>query len=416
MENEEATLTTRFSETGMLVLIITILSIVGVVMVYSSSYLLARDLYGNSAHFFTRQLIFICVSVASAFVISRTKIDFWLKCSYGLSILMSVILVLTFVPGVGLTVKGAARWISYGGYSLQPGEIVKYTTILSSVVFFENYNRYLPSQRAIYAGIILLPLCLILSQPDYGTFMICCIGIFFVCYMSSFPRKIFYSMIPIGVSTAGALLIAQPYRVERLKTFLDPWQSPQGSGFQIIQSWMGFANGSLFGKGLGNSYEKLFYLPEAHNDFILSVIGEEVGFVGVLFLVFLFLSFIFLGFRLSLGVPGRMRSLLAAGLIFTIGIQALLNMAVVLGLLPTKGLNLPFISYGGSSLLANFFALGLFFSAVYKKNESKIDEAEHGERENEVDDRLRRFREQRSYWSQGQHQPNPGGQSPISGL
>ena len=147
-------------------------------------------------------------------------------------------------------------------------------------------------------------------------------------------------------------------------TYLDPWKNPQGSGFQIIQSYMAFANGSFLGKGLGNSNEKLFYLPEAHNDFIFSVVGEELGFIGVFIVICLFLAMIYFGFKLVLKLSNRTAIIMGSAIVFVLGIQALLNMGVVLGLLPTKGLNLPFISYGGSSLICNFFGIGLLLSAV----------------------------------------------------
>lgn len=401
------------SEGAIFISLIGILTIVGIIMVYSSSYLLAKDVYGNSAHFFLRQLTFLGISCLAGLIISKTKYTFWLKFGYGINIALALVLAMTFIPGLGVTVKGASRWLYLGGYSFQPGEVAKYVSLLGAIGYFENFGSYTRNQKLAYAGILLAPLVMILLQPDYGTFMICCIGLFFTCYMSSFPRKIFYGLIPIGVLAAGALLVAQPYRVERLKTFLDPWQSPQGSGFQIIQSWMGFANGSFFGKGLGNSNEKLFYLPEAHNDFILSVIGEETGFVGVFFLVCLFLGLIYYGFKLATKVKNREGALLVSGIVFIIGIQALLNMAVVLGLLPTKGLNLPFISYGGSSLLANYFALGLLFSVVRGSSDSlpKEDSAqpERPEINPELQARLQRFREQRAQWSRA-------GQAPTSRL
>ena len=154
------------------------------------------------------------------------------------------------------------------------------------------------------------------------------------------------------------------YRIERLLTYLDPWKNPKTSGFQIIQSFLAFANGGIFGQGLGNSNEKLFYLPEAHNDFIFSVIGEELGLFGVTLMVGLFMTFIYLGLKIGIRMKNRWAFILVSTVIFTIGLQALLNMGVVLGLLPTKGLNLPFISYGGSSLVSNFFGVGLILSAV----------------------------------------------------
>ena len=164
-------------------------------------------------------------------------------------------------------------------------------------------------------------------------------------------------------------LFTASYRIKRILTFLDPWKNPKTSGFQIIQSYLAFANGSLFGQGLGNSNEKLFYLPEAHNDFIFSVIGEELGFIGVFCIVILFLSALYLGFKLALQMKKRPALILASSAIFILGLQSFLNMAVVLGLLPTKGLNLPFISYGGSSLLSNFLGIGLLCSAVKYSNE-----------------------------------------------
>jgi cell division protein FtsW len=152
--------------------------------------------------------------------------------------------------------------------------------------------------------------------------------------------------------------------MKRLLVFLDPWKDPRGSGFQVIQSFLAFANGSFFGQGLGNSNEKLFYLPEAYNDFIFSVVGEELGFLGVIVTVIMFMSFIFIGFKMAITLKSRVGTILLSATIFAIGFQAFMNMGVVLGVLPTKGLNLPFISYGGSSMVANLGALGLVFACL----------------------------------------------------
>jgi len=186
----------------------------------------------------------------------------------------------------------------------------------------------------------------------------------FIAYLSSFPRKYFYTTLVVGFIGAFGILISAPYRLKRLMTFLDPWRDPKGSGFQVIQSFLAFANGSFFGQGLGNSNEKLFYLPEAYNDFIFSVVGEELGFLGVFVTILMFLSFIFIGFKISITLKSRVGSIMASTIIFVIGFQAFLNMGVVLGVLPTKGLNLPFISYGGSSMVANLVALGLIMATL----------------------------------------------------
>lgn len=333
-------------------------------MVWSASFILAAEKFGSSLHYITRQLIYLVLSVGLALAVSRTKYTFWIKYGYIINIVASLVVALTIIKGVGSAAKGASRWLTFGGLSVQPGEIVKFTVILSALSFFENWNKMDIKERLKHGASLFFPLALLVKQPDFGSFSICFIVIAFVCFMSSFPRKYFYySLIGGGV---GALLVlfSQAYRVKRMLTYLDPWKNPQGSGFQIIQSYMAFANGAIFGQGLGNSNEKLFYLPEAHNDFIFSVLGEELGFVGVFLIICLFIAFIYFGFKLILQVKDRVGIILGSSIVFVLGLQALLNMSVVLGLLPTKGLNLPFISYGGSSLICNFFGIGLLLSVV----------------------------------------------------
>jgi cell division protein FtsW len=248
--------------------------------------------------------------------------------------------------------------------NLQPGEFLKYTLMLASIRYFENFNSYTPKQRAIYLSGLVYPLAVFVLQPDFGTFFISSMIIGFICFLSAFPRKYFYSFVVLGFVSAAMIMVAAPYRMKRLLAFLDPWADPRGSGFQIIQSFLAFANGSFFGQGLGNSNEKLFYLPEAYNDFIFSVVGEELGFIGVFVTALMFVSFIFIGFKIAISLKSRVGGIMVSSIVFAIGFQAFLNMGVVLGVLPTKGLNLPFISYGGSSMVANLAALGLAFACI----------------------------------------------------
>lgn len=354
--------------------ILSALVVIGIVMVYSSSYIYARDIYNNSAHYFYRQLMFIAVGAPMCWLVSKTKTSFWLKYSWFFHLGASLLLIGTFIPGLGNEVKGANRWLYLGAFGLQPGEFVKVTSILVAVPFFENFFKMNPKERAAQGIFILFPILLLLMQPDFGSFTICLALVAIVCFLSSFPRKYFYSALGTGILLLIPILISQPYRVRRLFAYLDPWKNPQTSGFQIIQSYLAFANGSILGTGLGNSNEKLFYLPEAHNDFIFSVIGEELGFLGVFLVVSLFLLLIFFGFRLVTRLEKKTSAILGTAIIFALGLQASLNMGVVLGLLPTKGLNLPFISAGGSSLWANFFAIGIFLSTV---TERKKDLEQH---------------------------------------
>lgn len=352
-------------------IIIGTLVTIGIIMIYSASYMYSKEVHGSSLYYMWKQVIFALVSLVGAFIVSKSKYQFWFKNSIYLNGLVCGLLVLTFIPGLGVTAKGANRWLNFGGVTLQPGEFAKYTTMILSFYVFEFFEKMTMKERVKNISCLLLTFVLLINQPDFGTFFICSCAVMFACFLSNFPRKIFYSLLGGGTIIAIALMLSQPYRVKRLTTFLDPWANSKGSGFQIIQSWIGFANGGFFGKGVGNSLEKLFFLPEAHNDFIFSVVGEEFGFIGVVFLVSLFIAFIFMGFKVALMMKDRVSSLLTSGVVFIIGIQVVLNMGVVLGLLPTKGLNLPFISSGGSSLFANFIGIGLIFSCLNRQIESR---------------------------------------------
>lgn len=342
----------------------------GIVMVFSSSYMWAREQHGAATHFLTKQIVFIALGTVGAILLARTKISFWYKHAYKVHGLCLGLLLCTLVPGVGLMMKGSQRWLNLGFMNLQPGEFVKISLILVAIRYFENFRAYDNRQKAFYGISLAAPLLIFLIQPDFGTFAIASTLVAFIAFLSHFPRKLFWSATAIGFVSAVGLLFAAPYRVKRIMVFLDPWQDPRNAGFQIIQSFLAFANGAVFGEGLGNSNEKLFYLPEAYNDFIFSVVGEELGFLGVCGVIALFITFIFLGFRMALTLKSRLGALLVAAVTFTIGFQAFLNMGVVLGVLPTKGLNLPFISYGGSSMVANLAALGLLFAALRGKNET----------------------------------------------
>lgn len=350
---------------------LSVLVFFGIVMVFSSSYMYSKEHFGNSYHFLLKQIINIFLGVGLAFLISRTKFNFWYKHCYKIHGILLGILSLTLIPGLGVMIKGSRRWLSLGVMNLQPGEFVKYTIILVAIKFFDNFNDYSARERLGYSLLLLYPLSIFTLQPDFGTFFISFTIMAFVAFLSTFPRRYFYSGIALGMVGVVMVLFAAPYRVKRVMVFLNPWKDPRNGGFQIIQSFLAFAHGSVFGQGLGNSSEKLFYLPEAYNDFIFSVVGEELGFVGVCFCVMTFLFLIFNGFRLSLYSRDRLKTLVMSTVIFSIGLQVFLNMGVVLGVLPTKGLNLPFISYGGSSIVSNLCAIGFFFCALNSTSASK---------------------------------------------
>lgn len=336
----------------------------GVIMVFSASYMYATENMGSSYHFLTKQLIYILLGIGAALVFARLKILYLYKQAFKINAFFCFLVTLTLVPGLSVVIKGSRRWLNIGFMNLQPGEFLKFTLMLAAIRYFENFNNYNNREKAIYLAGLVYPLAVFILQPDFGTFFISATIIGFIAFLSSFPRKYFYSLVVLGLIGAFGILLAAPYRVKRVLAFLDPWKDPRGSGFQIIQSFLAFANGSFFGQGLGNSNEKLFYLPEAYNDFIFSVVGEELGFIGVAATALMFVSFIFIGFKIAISLKSRVGSIMVSAIVFAIGFQAFLNMGVVLGVLPTKGLNLPFISYGGSSMVANLAALGLVFACI----------------------------------------------------
>ncbi len=342
--------------------VIVVITIIGLICLYSSSYMYARDNFSSSYYLISKQLISLAMGIIGAFIISKTRFTFWYHNSLKFHLLTSLLVLLTFIPKIGLSIKGSHRWVNLRFMSIQPGEFLKFSVLLTALYFFENYKNFSKDTKIIYLLSILAPLGLTVLQPDFGTFTLCFSLIFFLAFLSKVPRSYLIGSLAVGSVAFVALLVAAPYRVKRLMSFLDPWADPQNSGFQIIQSYLAFAEGSLFGKGLGASVEKLFYLPEAYNDFILSVIGEELGFVGVAVIATLFLIFLYLGFKLASQSKVNAGKIFIAGYTFLISLQAFLNMGIVLGLLPTKGLNLPFVSYGGSSLLCNLIGLGLIIS------------------------------------------------------
>ena len=345
----------------------------GIMMVYSSSYIYGKEQFGSSLYFVSKQILFLLIGLFGSVLLSQTKFDFWFRYSFYVHGFLAVIVFLTLVPGVATIIKGSARWVNVAGFLFQPGELLKYSSLLASVFYFQHFTLWQPKQRVIYTTILMAPILGLVFQPDFGMFMLCLINVFFICYLSPFPRKIFYGLLSISILSCSLILVAAPYRVQRLMSYLDPWSDPRGAGFQVVQSFLALAKGSLFGAGLGNSNEKLFYLPEAHNDFILSVVGEELGFFGICLVIILYFFFTYFGLKLAMSIKDYARSMFATGAIFTIGIQAFFNAAVVMGLLPTKGLTLPFISYGGSALVSNLFLLGMFFSCLKYEYQNTTD-------------------------------------------
>jgi len=352
-------------------LLLTVIAIVafGLLMVYSASFIYAQERTGDGFTYIKKQVLFAGIGFGFLFLTSRINYRKWADWGYVVLGIATFLLVLVMIPGLGIKAGGAQRWIKLGFLSFQPGELAKF-----AIIFFVARQLERKSDRldSIVAGMLshfLVPLpalLLLLAQPDFGTTVMIALSIFALLHLAGVPRKYLLTSLLLIAIAASWLALGSSYRRARLLTFLDPWQDPAGKGFQIIQSFIGLYNGNFWGVGLGNGKEKLFYLPEAHNDFIMAVIGEELGFLGVLGVVAAYVFFIHRGFKIGWNCYKQHRDkfamLLACGITLALGFQALLNIAVVLGLVPTKGLNLPFISYGGSSLLVDLFAVGVLLS------------------------------------------------------
>jgi cell division protein FtsW len=352
-------------------LLITVVALVvfGLLMVYSSSYIFAQERTGDGYAFIRKQLVFAFVGMGA--LVAATRIDYrrWGVWAYPVLVLAFVMLGLILVPGIGARVGGARRWLRLGGFNFQPGEFAKF-----AVIFFvaRQLDRKQSRINTVTAGVLsqfVVPLpamILLLAQPDFGTIVMITVVIFALMFLAGVPKRYLATALALAGIVGAWLALGTAYRRDRLMTYMDPWRDPGGKGFQIIQSFVGLHHGRFWGTGLGNSKEKLFFLPEAHNDFILSVIGEELGFIGILAIGLGYLSIVYRGLKIAWNCQvrygDRFGMLLATGITLALGLQGFVNMSVVLGLLPTKGLTLPFISYGGSALLIDLFAVGVLLS------------------------------------------------------
>ena len=355
------------------VLLLTVISMVlfGLLMVYSSSFIYAQERTGDGFAFIRKQLLFASLGFTSLVVVCRVDYRKWFDWAYPVLGLAILLLGAIFIPGIGARAGGAQRWLRLGGLGFQPAEFAKFAVVIFVAAQLERKKDRL---KKIIPGVIsnffvpLPALVLLMLQPDFGTTVMITVVTFCLMYMAGVPKKYLLTSLGLAITAGVYLALGTAYRRQRVMTFLDPWRDPSGKGFQILQSFVGLHNGRLWGVGLGNGKEKLFYLPEAHNDFIFSVIGEELGFLGIGALIFAYLYFIYRGLRIGLNCKTKYQDgfgmLLATGITLALGLQGFVNMAVVLGLVPTKGLTLPFISYGGSSLLIDLFAVGVLLSVA----------------------------------------------------
>ncbi|MBF0351630.1 MAG: putative lipid II flippase FtsW [SAR324 cluster bacterium] len=352
-----------------------ILILWGTVMIYSTSAVYAELRFHNSYHFLQNQLIHVFIGCLGMIAALLVPISFWKKNLPWLMLLVLLMLIMVLIPGIGHEVKGGRRWIRLRGLGIQPSELLKITLIFYVASYLERKQEVLSlflrglTPNFLVTGVFLL---LVLLQPDFGTVMLLSLTVLFMIYAGG-ARKSHILGSLFGVSLLGGILIAtHSYRVKRLLAFLNPWEDPLDSGFQIIQSFIALGTGGWFGRGLGESRQKLFFLPDAHTDFIFAILGEEFGFLGGCLLILLFMVFIWRGYFIAWKTREFFPKFLAFGATTLIALQTMFNLGVVTGLLPTKGLPLPFVSFGGTSLLSTMFTTGLLLNvSAMRHSDSK---------------------------------------------
>ena len=349
-----------FSTSGLL--------IISLIMVYSASLDIAsgsKMTNYNGYYFFTRHLVSIVLGVLAGFVVYKIPLIFWEKNALNLFFVGSLVLILVLIPGIGKEVNGAQRWINLGFFNFQPSELMKLLTVLYAADYINRKRHVLDNLKLSFFPILTVTLFvgfLLLQQPDFGAFIVISFIAFSVLFLGGVKLIGFFSLIALAVAGFVVIIITSPYRLARVVGFLDPWADPYGKGYQLSHSLIAFGRGEFSGVGLGKSIEKLFYLPEAHTDFIMAVIGEEFGFIGVLIIISLFATFVYRAFQIGNHAHLLQRdfgSLVAKGIGIWFGFQAFINIGVNLGLLPTKGLTLPLMSFGGTGIIVNLMAVAI---------------------------------------------------------
>ncbi len=344
----------------------------GLVMVGSASVSIAEGVTGNPFFYLNRQAAFMAVALLAGVVVLHVSLDQFYRAGPVLLVLGFLLLVAVLIPGVGREVNGATRWIPLGVINLQVAEVARICFIIYLAGYCVRRYAELPNTNGAFAiplAVFSFAAFLLLAQPDFGTALVLMVTALAVLFLAGASL---WRIAVLGLMLAGAawlLIVGSPYRWQRLTTFTDPWADPFNAGFQLTQSLIAIGRGEWFGVGLGSSVQKLFYLPEAHTDFLFAVLAEELGLLGVVAVVALFAYIVWRGLHIGLASlrAGRpFGGYLAWGLTISIGLQAFINMAVTMGLLPTKGLTLPLMSYGGSSLIMTCIALALILRVDYE--------------------------------------------------
>jgi cell division protein FtsW len=357
---------------GQLLFAVLFLVGIGIVMVYSASSAVALKKYGSDFHFLKKQALFSLIGMVVLVVFSHIPFRIYRSLTYPILLLSLGLLITVLVSGMGLSAGGSQRWMRLGPLTFQPVEAARLALIIYMAYSLSKKRDGLRQFRiGFIPHVLVLALfaILLILQPDFGSVVIFSVLVWVMMFVAGVPIRHLLSALLLMLPMAYFLMVNATYRIKRLVSFLDPWQYPAGEGYQIIHSLMAFGTGGLWGAGVGKGYQKLFYLPEPHTDFIFAVIGEELGFLGVLFIIGLYGLVLWRGTSIAFRCRDDFGMFLALGITTAIGLQVSINLGVALGLLPTKGLTLPFLSYGGTSLLLNMASIGILMNigAQYAK-------------------------------------------------
>jgi cell division protein FtsW len=346
-----------------------LLVIIGIIMVFSSSSASAYYAHGDSYFYLKRQMMWALLGFVSMYVLSNLSYQKYDRISKYILIAGLLSLFTVFIPGLGVTLNGATRWIAIGGNTIQPSEFAKLAVIIYTA---SALGRKKEDIRSFLKGIMPFLLVaavffgLIMLQPDFSTGVSIVAIVFVMIFIAGANIGHLLGLTLPGLTALILLIVSEPYRMERWTSFIDPFRDPRDSGYQIIQSLYALGSGGLFGLGLGRSRQKFFYIPLPQNDFIFSIIGEELGFIGAATVVILFMLLIWRGIRIAIHAPDFFGSMLATGIIAMVAIQVIMNIAVVTSSMPVTGIPLPFISAGGSSLFFTLSAVGILLNISRK--------------------------------------------------
>ena len=353
-----------------LLIYVVLISLFGILMIYSASSIWAEYKFNDEFRYLKLQSLFFIIGIIILYIVSNIDYTKYKKKANTILGICFLLLILVLIPGIGSVRNGSRSWFGIGGMGIQPSEFMKLAIIIFTSKYLSNHPKEVRNiVKGVFPilGITFLAFALVMLQPDLGSGVIILVPVIGLLFISGVDMKFFYKIGVLGLLGLAGLIIMAPYRIKRIVSFINPWTDPLGSGFQSIQSLYAIGPGGLLGMGLFNSVQKHFYLPEPQTDFIFSIISEELGILGIFIVAFLFINIFYRCIKIALNTDDLFGKYLVFGITFQMAFQSILNLCVVVGLVPITGVTLPFLSYGGSSIISSLISMGVILN-VSKKN------------------------------------------------